>query len=229
MDGRAVLAPEHHVVIAPDLDLNVTVEWKFIDGYTRQLPPPFTLSELMALHVARALARPLEGTPVHDPLAAAFAKIEALLPAETKAMLSRLDGSFVARTGPFKNYARHKELIEIVTQAQSKSRCLDIEYRSFARHETTRRRVAPYRLCYFRTGLYVIGFDDRRCEVRIFALERIQKASVSDESFKILPWCTTRDLGPQMSCTHGYEVPHEHFQTHSAEVCEEGLSREELA
>ena len=44
-----------------------------------------------------------------------------------------------------------------------------------------------------------------------------------------LPWCTTRDLGPQLSFTHGFEVPHEHFQTHSAEVCEEGLSREELA
>ena len=36
-----------------------------------------------------------------------------------------------------------------------------------------------------------------------------------------MPWCTTRDLGPQLSCTHGFEVPHEHFQTHSAEVCEE--------
>ena len=45
----------------------------------------------------------------------------------------------------------------------------------------------------------------------------------------VLPWCTTRDLGPQLSFTHGFEVPHEHFQTHSAEVCEEGLSREELA
>ena len=44
-----------------------------------------------------------------------------------------------------------------------------------------------------------------------------------------MPWCTTRDLGPQLSCTRGFEIPHEHFQTHSAEVCEEGLSREELA
>ena len=49
------------------------------------------------------------------------------------------------------------------------------------------------------------------------------------ESAIELPWCTTRDFGPQLSCTRGYEVPHEHFQTHSAEVCEEGLSREELA
>ena len=50
-----------------------------------------------------------------------------------------------------------------------------------------------------------------------------------DRSGAAMPWCTTRDLGPQLSCTHGFEVPHEHFQTHSAEVCEEGLSREELA
>ena len=51
----------------------------------------------------------------------------------------------------------------------------------------------------------------------------------TQERLAALPWCTTRDLGPQLSCTRGYEVPHEHFQTHSAEVCEEGLSREELA
>ena len=37
-----------------------------------------------------------------------------------------------------------------------------------------------------------------------------------------VPWCTTRDLGPQLSCIRGFEVPYEHFQTHSAEVCEEG-------
>ena len=54
-------------------------------------------------------------------------------------------------------------------------------------------------------------------------------AHVSENNVDKLPWCTTRDLGPQLSFTHGFEVPHEHFQTHSAEVCEEGLSREELA
>ena len=57
-----------------------------------------------------------------------------------------------------------------------------------------------------------------------FTIPNIQKLPVEE-----VPWCTTRDLGPQLSCTRGYEVPHEHFQTHSAEVCEEGLSREELA
>ena len=55
------------------------------------------------------------------------------------------------------------------------------------------------------------------------------RASLEAHPDERVPWCTTRDLGPQLSCTRGYEVPHEHFQTHSAEVCEEGLSREELA
>ena len=66
----------------------------------------------------------------------------------------------------------------------------------------------------------VFGFD---------LLEVFRVAIGRHDSNDLLPWCTTRDLGPQLSFTHGFEVPHEHFQTHSAEVCEEGLSREELA
>ena len=66
-----------------------------------------------------------------------------------------------------------------------------------------------------------LSFGGRRIQV--------SRPRVRSKSGEELPWCTTRDLGPQLSCTHGFEVPHEHFQTHSAEVCEEGLSREELA
>jgi proteasome accessory factor B len=40
-------------------------------------------------------------------------------------------------------------------------------------------------LCYFRGGLYVIGHDDRRDEVRTFALERIQKAELTAERFEV--------------------------------------------
>jgi proteasome accessory factor B len=159
--------------------------WKFVDGFTRQLPPPFTLSEVMALYFARALTRPLRGTPVHDPLDAAFKKIGTLLPRETKAMLDRLEAGFVSRSGPHKDYRRHRELLDLVTRAQQQGRVLSVRYRSFAREETTARRISPYRLCYFRGGLYVIGHDDRRGEVRIFALERIQKAEILAERFEV--------------------------------------------
>jgi predicted DNA-binding transcriptional regulator YafY len=159
--------------------------WKFIDGFTRQLPPPFTLSEVMALYFARALARPLKGTPVHDPLDAAFKKIGTLLPPETRAMLDHLEQGFVSRTGPHKDYRRHRELLVLVTRAQHQGRVLFVRYRSFARQETTERRISPYRLCYFRGGLYVIGHDDRRGEVRTFALERIQKAEITSERFQV--------------------------------------------
>ncbi|MGH9322502.1 MAG: helix-turn-helix transcriptional regulator [Vicinamibacteria bacterium] len=159
--------------------------WKFVDGFTRQLPPPFTLSEIMALYFARALSKPLKGTPVHDPLDAAFRKIGSLLPPETKAMLDRLEKGFVSRTGPYKDYRRHRELLELVTRAQNQGRVLAVRYRSYARQETTERRISPYRLCYFRGGLYVIGHDDRRGEVRTFALERIQKAEATSERFQV--------------------------------------------
>lgn len=159
--------------------------WKFVDGFTRSLPPPFTLSELMGLHFARSLVKPLEGTPMSDSLDSAFRKIAALLPRETKEMLERLDEGIVSRAGPFKDYRRHRALLETITQSQRERRRLAIEYRSYARSESTRRTIAPYRLCYFRGGLYVIAHDDRRQEVRIFALERIQKAALLKERFTI--------------------------------------------
>jgi len=62
---------------------------------------------------------------------------------------------------------------------------LAVRYRSFARQEATERRISPYHLCYFRGGLYVIGHDDRRGEVRTFALERIQKAEITAERFEV--------------------------------------------
>ncbi len=159
--------------------------WKFVDGFTRQLPPPFTLSEVIALYFARALARPLKGTPVHDPIDAAFRKIASLLPRETRELLDRLETGFVSRSGPFKDYRRHRALLDLVTLAQRQGRVLEVRYRSFARSESTERRIAPYRLCYFRGGLYVIGHDDRRGEVRIFALERIEKAELTSARFQV--------------------------------------------
>jgi predicted DNA-binding transcriptional regulator YafY len=159
--------------------------WKFVDGFTRQLPPPFTLTEVMALYFARTLVRPLEGTPIHESLDAAFKKIARILPSETKTMLGQLDQSFVSRSGPYKDYRRHRELLELVSRAQREQRVLRVRYRSFARTETTERRIAPYRLCYFRGGLYLIGHDDRRAEVRIFALERIQKGELTAERFQV--------------------------------------------
>ena len=60
-------------------------------------------------------------------------------------------------------------------------------------------------------------------------LQEVEAKLADGRTVKAVPWCTTRDLGSQLSCTRGLAVPHEHFQTHSAEVCEEGLSREELA
>ena len=159
--------------------------WKFVDGFTRSLPPPFTMSELMALHFARALVRPLEGTPLSDSLDCAFRKIAAILPPETRAMLDHLDEAFVSRPGPFKDYRRHRELLETVTRSRNERRVLAIEYRSYARSDLTRRRIAPYRLCYFRGGIYVVAHDDRRDQVRIFALERIQKATLTKDRFTI--------------------------------------------
>ncbi len=58
--------------------------------------------------------------------------------------------------------------------------------------------------------------------------ERVSWFNVNDELPRYagsVPWCTTRDVGSQLSSTRGFEVPDEQFQTHSAEICEQDLSR----
>ena len=157
--------------------------WKFVDGFKSKIPPPFSLTELLALYFARRLSGVLRDTPFHESLESAYAKISSLLPAEGIALLDDCDGVLAARPGPFKDYSRLQTLIEEITEAALARTSLDITYHTFSRGVMTKRRVDPYRLFYFQGGLYVIGFDHLREDLRIFAVERIREWAVTEETF----------------------------------------------
>ena len=157
--------------------------WKFVEGFKSRIPPPFSLVELMALYFARALCRPLEGTALHESLQGAFKKISYLLPQESVRFLGELEKAVTSRPGPFKDYSQYRELIQTVALARVERESLDIVYDSFARRQITRRRIDPYHLCYFQGGVYVIGNDHLRGEIRIFALERLKEIDRSGNKF----------------------------------------------
>jgi len=157
--------------------------WKFVEGFKSKVPAPFSLTELLALYFAKRLSGVLRDTPFHDSLESAYKKISSLLPAEGIALLDDHDGVLAARTGPFKDYSRLQTRIEKVTEAAIERRSLDITYHTFSRGAITKRKVDPYRLFYFQGGLYVIGLDHLRDDIRIFALERIREWTVTEEVF----------------------------------------------
>ena len=159
--------------------------WKFVDGFKSKVPAPFSLTELLALYFARRLSGVLRDTPFHESLESAYAKLSSLLPAEGIALLDDCDGVLAAKAGPFKDYSRLQKLIETVTEAAINRTSLDITYHTFSRGAMTERRIDPYRLFYFQGGLYVIGFDHLRDDIRIFALERIREFAVPEETFEL--------------------------------------------
>jgi proteasome accessory factor C len=62
-----------------------------------------------------------------------------------------------------------------------------MEYYKENEDELTKRRVEPYALMNGREGWYVASFDPSRDSVRHFRLDRIKRATVTDERFKPRP------------------------------------------
>lgn len=53
--------------------------------------------------------------------------------------------------------------------------------------EPVLRKVEPYKLWYVNNGLYVVGFDHRTSDLRVFAVERIRSAILTNQRFTIPP------------------------------------------
>jgi predicted DNA-binding transcriptional regulator YafY len=62
---------------------------------------------------------------------------------------------------------------------------IEIVYFTMSRKKMTRREVDPYRLWYVDGGFYLIGYCRWKKEIRIFAIDRIKKLHLSDETFEV--------------------------------------------
>jgi predicted DNA-binding transcriptional regulator YafY len=58
-------------------------------------------------------------------------------------------------------------------------------YRAMRDKTETRRLVAPYRLLFFDGAFYLIGYCGLRQDIRVFALDRIRRLDLTDETFDL--------------------------------------------
>ncbi len=49
------------------------------------------------------------------------------------------------------------------------------------------RKVDPYKLWYVNEGLYLVGFDHRSEDMRVFAVHRVESATLTSRRFKVPP------------------------------------------
>ncbi len=159
--------------------------WRLLDGYRRIPALTFSATELMALTLSRRLFKPLEGTQVQAALDSAMSKAAAALPPAGLTYVRQLEDLFSVGLGPHKTYREHRETIDQLTRAIAERRTVQMRYYTASRNTTTRREVDPYSLRYVSGALYLIAYDHRRREVRLFAVERIRSLSLTDHPYQM--------------------------------------------
>jgi predicted DNA-binding transcriptional regulator YafY len=159
--------------------------WRLVEGYKQKLVQSFTLSELAALHFSRNMLSFLRGAPFSQDLESAFGKIREALPQKSLPFLGRIQDLFSARPDPWKDYSKKQDVINGLIDATLHQRQAQIAYFSFNSRRTKSYLVDPYRLVYYRGGLYLYARAHEYGEIRTFAVERIQKIEVLDSGFEV--------------------------------------------
>src|SRR5215470_4414974 len=159
--------------------------WRLVEGYKQRLTQSFTLAELAALYFGRNLMSFLGGAPFAQDLESAFGKIREALPARSLPYLARIQELFSARPDPWKDYSKKQDIIAGLIDAILHQRQARIAYFSFNSRKTKDYTIDPYRLVYYRGGLYLYARAQEYDEVRTFAVERVQKIEVLEASFEM--------------------------------------------
>ena len=161
--------------------------WRFVDAYAFKVPPPFSFTELLALHTSKDLFKVLKGTIFFESLESLIDKVRSALPPEALAYLDRIQSTFHTSIRPYKDYGRFKDIINKVNQAAMDRRRIEILYRPLKQKKEDTRKVDPYKIWFYEGTIYVIGLCHLRNQIRMFAVDRIRLLTLTEEKFDLPP------------------------------------------
>ncbi|MBT8339060.1 MAG: transcriptional regulator [Desulfatitalea sp.] len=157
--------------------------WSIVGAERFRMPLPLNLTELMALYFSRNMLKLLDGTAIYEALSTLFEKITATLPPAYVEYLDQLALSLEVGVKPRKPYADFQETLDRISRAVQAQRLVSMDYFSMGRQTHTHRRVAPYKVWFYDETFYLIGFCHVRQAVRLFAVDRIARLVLLEESF----------------------------------------------
>ena len=158
--------------------------WKLDTKPFRDLFPGFSLPELYALYLSRALLKCLAGTPFQEDLTSAFAKFEAVLPPSTRKFFDQLPTVLQAKAGRRRRGGKVDKTIAGLINATLEQRQATMRYHSLSSKRTKNYLFEPYRLLHFQGGFYLFAYVPEYKEMRTFAVERIQHLSLLETTFE---------------------------------------------
>jgi predicted DNA-binding transcriptional regulator YafY len=147
--------------------------------------PAITISEgeVVALYFAEKVLAQYRGTPFEADLQSAFRKIQESLSEEVQVSPSNLDEFLSFDPGPL--HTPEAAVFRDVLAAQRLRRKLLVRYKSLSSNRLRQRRIHPYHVFNHRGDWYLAAWDELRRQVRIFALHRVKRATLTTERYDI--------------------------------------------
>jgi predicted DNA-binding transcriptional regulator YafY len=165
---------------------NETKRWRLDAQPFRAVQDGLSVADVAALYLSRSIVTALSGWPLADELGAALAKIERALNPRMREFLSTLPQVISTKSAP---RAREESgrLIDITRRlldAIRDRRVAEMRYFSAQSHRAKSYSVEPYRLTLAQGGVYLIAWVPAYGEFRTFAVERIERLSVTEATFR---------------------------------------------
>jgi len=147
----------------------------------------FSSTELIALSLGRELMLPLTGTQFGSGIESFWKKVREEVPESVLGHYEKYRKTFRVQGLPIKSYESKQGIIKTINRGILEHRILEVIYKSEGKEAKTR-KIEPLEVILFRSSLYTVAAahedEDERSRIRVWKLDRFEKATLLDEWFK---------------------------------------------
>ena len=163
-----------------------TKRWKLDAAPFRSVEAGLGVQDVAALYLSRSIVEALSAWPLADELRVALGKLESALNPRMREFLATLPQVVSTKAVPGAGGAR-PELVDVTRrlfEAVRDRRLIEMRYYSAASRRAGGYSVQPYRLALAQGGVYLMAWVPQYDEFRTFAVERIERLSVQETTFR---------------------------------------------
>ena len=147
----------------------------------------FSATELIALALGRELMHPLNGTQFGTGIESFWNKVQEAVPSAVLSHYEKYRKTFRVQGLPVKSYEEKQGIIQTINRGILEHRILEVTYRSEGKPTRTR-KIEPLEMILFQSSLYTIAAahedEDEDSRIRVWKLDRFEKATLLDAWFK---------------------------------------------
>lgn len=163
-----------------------------------------SVTEICSLYMGRELLLTLTGTPFEAGVNSLIKKVQKALSPRTRAFLDELPNVVRVRPEPRKKVSPgYNELVAKLIEASTRRKAVEMRYFSVSSNRVKDYLVHPCNVQYSEGGLYLHAFVPEYDELRFFAIERLKKCVVTEQSFTPIKATEGADFSPSLGLGMG--------------------------